>query len=135
MGTSADPPFIEYGGRVVAVAGRTRCYFAVDDLDAATENFVAVMCLCRREVDEGRIDGPFNSELAARWARLVMIGPSNVATKSARTTTSRGAFVCRSSKSAWPGESSVTCCSRTVGSSDHPMEAGSEALRFARYCG
>lgn len=76
---SADPPFIEYGGRIVAIAGRTRCYFAVDDLDAATENFVAVMCLCKREVDEGRLQGPFNSDLAAKWARLVMIGPQDVA--------------------------------------------------------
>ena len=76
---SADPPFIEYGGRIVAIAGRRRCYFAVDDLDAATENFVAVMCLCKREVDEGRIDGPFNSELAAKWARLIMIGPHSFA--------------------------------------------------------
>ena len=33
---TADRAFIEYGGRIVAVAGRTRCYFAVDDLDAAT---------------------------------------------------------------------------------------------------
>ena len=76
---SADLPFIEYGGRIVAVAGRTRCYFAVDDLDAATLNFVAVMCLCKREVDEGRLEGPFNSELAAKWARLVLIGPHNFA--------------------------------------------------------
>ena len=74
---SADLPFIEYGGRIVAIAGRTRCFF-VDDLDAATLNFVAVMCLCKREVDERRIEGPFNSELAAKWARLVMIGPHAV---------------------------------------------------------
>jgi hypothetical protein len=76
---SADLPFVEYGGRIVAVAGRTRCYFAVDDLDAATVNFVAVMCLCKREVDEGRLKGPFDSELAAKWARLVMIGPRHFA--------------------------------------------------------
>jgi hypothetical protein len=75
----ADSPFIEYDGRIVAIAGRTRCYFAVDDLDAPTLNFVAVMCLCKREVDEGRIEGPFNSELAAKWARLVVIGPHNLA--------------------------------------------------------
>ena len=75
---SVDLPFIEYGGRVVAVAGRSRCYF-VDDLDAATLNFVAVMCLCKREVDAGRLEGPFNSELAAKRARLVMIGPHNFA--------------------------------------------------------
>lgn len=76
---SGDLPFIEYGGRIVAVAGRTRCYVAVDDLDATTLNFVAVMCLCKRDVDEGRLEGPFNSELAARWARLVMIGPHSFA--------------------------------------------------------
>jgi hypothetical protein len=75
---TADTPFVEYGGRIVAVAGRTRCYFVVDDLDAATLNFVAVMCLCKREVDQGRVDGPFTSELAAKWARLVMIGPHNL---------------------------------------------------------
>jgi hypothetical protein len=74
----ADLPFLEYGGRIVAIAGRTRCYF-VDDLDDATLNFVAVMCLCKHEVDEGRLEGPFTSELAARWARLIMIGPQNFA--------------------------------------------------------
>lgn len=74
----ADPPFIEYDGRIVAIAGRTRCYLVVDDLDAATLNFVAVMCLCKREVDERRIDGPFNTELAAKWARLVTIGPGSL---------------------------------------------------------
>jgi hypothetical protein len=60
-------------------AGRTRCYFVVDDLDEATLNFVAAMCMCRREVDEGRLEGPFNSDLAAKWARLVMIGPHDFA--------------------------------------------------------
>ena len=79
---SADQPFIEYDGRIVAIAGRTRCFF-VDDLDAATLNFVTVMCLCKREVDEGRIEGPFNSELAANWARLVMVGPHTVASGAA----------------------------------------------------
>jgi hypothetical protein len=74
---SVELPLIEYGGRIVAVAGATRCYFAVDDLDEATLNFVAMMCLCKREVDEGRLKGPFNSDLAARWARLVMIAPHN----------------------------------------------------------
>ena len=72
---SPDLPFIEHGGRIVAVAGAARCYFAVDDLDAATFRFVCVMCLCKHEVDEGRLAGPFDSELAVRWARLVTIGP------------------------------------------------------------
>ena len=35
------------------------------------------MCLCKHEVDEGRLEGPFTSELAAMWARLIMIGPHN----------------------------------------------------------
>jgi hypothetical protein len=98
-GMSAELPFIEYGGRIVAIAGRTRCYFAVDDLDAATLNFVAVMCLCKREVDEGRIEGPFNSGLAAQWARLVMIGPHGFAGPGRATTRSHGGCGCRSSRS------------------------------------
>jgi hypothetical protein len=79
----ADLPFVEYDGRIVAIAGRTRCYFAVDDLDTATLNFVAVMCLCKREVDEGRLAGPFDSVLAAKWARLLMVGPQAVTSGSA----------------------------------------------------
>ena len=82
MAASFDLPFIEYGGRIVAVAGRTRAYLAVGDLDGATVNFVSVMCLCKREVDEGRLEGPFDSELAAKWARLIMIGPHNFAGRS-----------------------------------------------------
>ena len=81
MAASSDLPFIEYGGRI-AVAGRTRAYLAVDDLDKATVNFVGVMCLCKREVDEGRLAGPFDSELAAKRARLIMIGPHNFADRS-----------------------------------------------------
>jgi hypothetical protein len=37
------------------------------------------MCHCKREVDEGRLAGPSDRELAAKWARLVMIGPDNFA--------------------------------------------------------
>lgn len=68
-------PFVTFRGEIVAVAGATRCYFVDDDLDPASRWFVAVMCLCKREVDEGRLAGPFTSELAGRWARLVLIGP------------------------------------------------------------
>jgi hypothetical protein len=57
----------------------TRCYPAVDDVDETTLTFVATMYLCRREVYEGRLEGPFNSELAAKRAPLVMIGPHNFA--------------------------------------------------------
>jgi hypothetical protein len=37
------------------------------------------MCLCKHEVDEGRLEGPFDNELAPKWARLVLIGPLNFA--------------------------------------------------------
>jgi hypothetical protein len=77
---AASTPFIIYRDRIVAVAGATRCYFTVDDLDAVSLRFVMAMCLCKREVDEGRQTGPFNSELAEQWARLILIGPSNLAT-------------------------------------------------------
>lgn len=35
------------------------------------------MGLCKHEIDEGRIAGPFTSDLAAKWARLVLIGTHN----------------------------------------------------------
>lgn len=69
---------IKLRGRVVAVVGATRCWIVDDDLDPASGLFVLVMCLCKREVDEGRICGPFISELAERWARLILIGPHNL---------------------------------------------------------
>jgi hypothetical protein len=61
---------IVYGGRLVALAGPRRCYFLTDDLEAAELRFVAAMCLCSREVRDGRLAGPFTSELAERWARI-----------------------------------------------------------------
>ena len=72
-------PFVAFRGEIVAVAGATRVYFARDDLDPASQWFVAVMCLCKREVDAGRLEGPFTSELAERWARLLLIGPHSFA--------------------------------------------------------
>jgi hypothetical protein len=79
----------------VAVAGRTRCYFAMNDRDQATLNFVAVMCSCKREVDDGRIEGPFTSNLAAKWARLVMIGHT-ISPVRAPMTSSQSGFRSRS---------------------------------------
>jgi hypothetical protein len=78
---SAESPFVYYGGDIVAVVGKRRFWLIDDKLDAATAWFVSVMCLCKREVDEGRIEGPFTSELAERWARLILIAPraNNVA--------------------------------------------------------
>jgi hypothetical protein len=72
---SVESPFVYYDGELVAVVGTRRFWLVEDKHDAATAWFVSVMCLCKREVDEGRIDGPFTSELAERWARLVLIAP------------------------------------------------------------
>jgi hypothetical protein len=77
---AGSSPFIVYRGRIVAVVGARRCYFNVDRLDAASIRFVIAMCLCKREVDEGRLTGPFTSALAEQWARLFLIGPTNLAT-------------------------------------------------------
>ena len=77
-GMSTSTPFVVYDGRVVAVVGPKRFYFTVDDLDPAAAWFVSVMCLCKREVDEGRLTGPFTSELAERWARWLLVGPDEL---------------------------------------------------------
>jgi hypothetical protein len=77
---AGSSPFIVYRDRIVAVTGATRCYFNVERLDTPSIRFVMAMCLCKREVDEGRLTGPFTSALAEQWARLLLIGPSNVAT-------------------------------------------------------
>src|SRR4051812_35948378 len=60
-------------GEIVGIAGPLRVQF-VDGLDPPDRRFVAFMGLCKHEIDEGRIAGPFTSELAAQWARLVLIG-------------------------------------------------------------
>jgi hypothetical protein len=75
---SGRSELIIYRGRIVAIAGPRRVQF-VDGLDPIDLRFVAAMALCKREVDEGRIAGPFTSELAARWARLMLVGPHNAA--------------------------------------------------------
>ena len=75
---SGRSELIIYRGRIVAVAGPRRVQF-IDGLDPVDLRFVAVMALCKREIDEGRIAGPFTSELAARWARLMLIGPHHAA--------------------------------------------------------
>ena len=72
---SVETPFVWYGGEIVAVVGKRRFWLLEHLLDPPTAWFVSVMCLCKREVDEGRIEGPFTSELAARWARLMLIAP------------------------------------------------------------
>jgi hypothetical protein len=71
-GADDETHAIVYGGRLVALAGPRRCYFLTDDLQPAEVRFVAAMCLCSREVREGRLPGPFTSELAERWAWILV---------------------------------------------------------------
>ena len=63
-------------GQLAAVAGPERCYFLTDDLTDEQLRFAAAMCLYSREVRSGRVEGPFTSEFAERWARVFLgIGP------------------------------------------------------------
>jgi hypothetical protein len=57
-------------GRLVALAAAERCYVLTDVLTDPELEFVVAMCLCSREVREGRLAGPFTGELAERWARV-----------------------------------------------------------------
>jgi len=59
-------------GQLAALAGRDRCYFFTDDLTDRQFQLVAAMCLCSREVRTGRLQGPFTTELAERWARVFL---------------------------------------------------------------
>jgi hypothetical protein len=57
-------------GHLVALAGPGRCYFLTDELTADQFRVACAMCLCSREVREGRLEGPFTPELAERWAQV-----------------------------------------------------------------
>lgn len=57
-------------GLLVALAGPTRCYLLANDLTEVELEIVGAMCLCSREVRSGRLDGPFTTEVALRWARI-----------------------------------------------------------------
>ena len=59
-------------GRLAALAGGERCYFLTDDLTHEQFEAVAGTCLCSREVRAGRLEGPFTTDLAQRWARVFL---------------------------------------------------------------
>jgi hypothetical protein len=59
-------------GQLAALAGRERCYFLTDDLTDDQLRLAAAMCLCSREVRAGRIEGPFTTEFAERWAHVFL---------------------------------------------------------------
>jgi primosomal replication protein N len=68
---------ISYGGELVAVATRERVFLApaVDQLPAGHPKlrFVAVMCLFSRDIDEGKVPGPYCDAGAELYARCVLI--------------------------------------------------------------
>ena len=59
-------------GRLVALAAPARCYFLTSDLTDEQFEIASAMCLCSREIRAGRLDGPFTTELAERWARVYL---------------------------------------------------------------
>jgi hypothetical protein len=59
-------------GQLTALAGRDRCYFLTDELTDEQFRLAAAMCLCSREVRSGRLEGPFTTELAKRWADVFL---------------------------------------------------------------
>jgi hypothetical protein len=80
---------IVYDGRLVALAGPRRCHLLSDDLEPAEMRIVTAMCLCSREVREGRVPGPFTSELAERWRRpAVCVARTSVRARRRRSTRS-----------------------------------------------
>jgi hypothetical protein len=71
-GFTDDTDPIVCDGRLVALAAPTRCYFLTDELTAEQFRVASAMCLCSREVRAGRLDGPFTTELAGRWAQVYL---------------------------------------------------------------
>ena len=59
-------------GQLVALAAPARCYFLTSDLTDEQFEIASAMCLCSREIRAGRLDGPFTTELADRWARVYL---------------------------------------------------------------
>jgi hypothetical protein len=68
---------ISYRGELVGVATRSRVYLA-PQIEALAPGdpklrFVAAMCLYSRDVDEGKVPGPFTDEDAELYARCLLV--------------------------------------------------------------
>ena len=72
MTNDAETYPIIVDGRLVALAAATRWYLLSHDLSDNQLRLAAAMCLCSREVRQGRLAGPFTPELAERWARTFL---------------------------------------------------------------
>jgi hypothetical protein len=72
VGFDDDTHPIICDGRLVALAGPTHCYFLTEELTAEQFSVASAMCLCSREVRAGRLEGPFTTELAERWAEIYL---------------------------------------------------------------
>jgi hypothetical protein len=69
---------VEYRGELVALVSRERIHIVSPwllDRPAGDPDlrFVAFMCACCGEVLNGRLPGPFTSDLAEAWARIALI--------------------------------------------------------------
>jgi hypothetical protein len=68
---------ISYRGELVGVATRSRVYLA-PEIEALAPGdpklrFVAAMCLYSRDVDQGKVPGPFMDEDAELYARCMLV--------------------------------------------------------------
>jgi hypothetical protein len=87
---------VEYRGELVALVSRERAHIIspwllerpAGDPDL---RFVAFMCACGWEVLNGRVGGPFTSELAEQWARLALIAADELEALDALTDTEAAA--------------------------------------------
>jgi hypothetical protein len=75
---------VEYAGELVALVSRQRVHVVSPGLLARPAGdpdlrFVAFMCACCGEVLNGRLPGPFTSELGEMWARLALIDTTELA--------------------------------------------------------
>jgi hypothetical protein len=74
---------VEYRGELVALVSRERIHIVSPrllDRPAGDPDlrFVAFMCACCGEVLNGRLPGPFTSELGEAWARVALIDASTL---------------------------------------------------------
>jgi hypothetical protein len=75
---------VEYRGELVALVSRERVHIISPWLlERPTGDpdlrFVGFMCACGGEVLNGRLPGPFTSELAEEWTRCALIGIDTLA--------------------------------------------------------
>jgi hypothetical protein len=80
---------VTYDGELVAIAGANRFWLIGGWLEGRRPDdplmrFVTYMCLWNGEIEAGRVEGPFTSELAETWARLALVDDDVLLSESAQ---------------------------------------------------